>query len=417
MAEASSLPTAGPVLKGISANVGVQEERTETDAAAGDAPHSDHCNHHSHEHQNGHDHDHAYDHEQEDGHDHGQENGHTHGHNGKAMNPGVSGDSDTVHSSSSAKSLSEHIIEDILENNRRYCNETYFMPNDEAEQTRLTIAHQIYLIIYDGQPTRTRIPPSPTRILDVGTGTGDWPLTVGELYPDAEILATDISVFDSDPLSIAPANVFFQIDDAEGEWTYHEPFSFIHVRGLAGGIADWPALYAQAYAHLEPGGSIEVADADFISGFLNARTAPANSYLSIYTSAIRAAADVAGYPQDLEHLRVSALVEAGFVGVRTYNIAVPVGTWRADAKGNTLGKMALIVLLEGLEAESMRLLTKCVGWSPEDVRDLCDKVKMEIVTCEEEVMGIVKVVTGKKPLVAVDVEGGSGDEEEEGQGE
>ncbi|OJD11097.1 hypothetical protein AJ78_08068 [Emergomyces pasteurianus Ep9510] len=314
----------------------------------------------------------------------------------------ISIESDTGNSQSlsSSKSLSEHIIEDILENERRYCNETYFMPNDEAEQTRLSIEHQIYLIIFDGQLTKTKLPPTISRILDVGTGTGDWALGMGEMYPEAEILAIDISVFDSDPISIAPPNVFFQIDDAEyGEWNYHHPFDFIHIRGLSGGIADWPALYRQAFKNLEPDGCIEVVDVDYTTGLLNARNAPANSYLSIFISAIRSAADVSGYPRDLAHLRMSALTSAGFVQVRTYDTRVPIGTWcEDDARGNTLGKMVLIVLLEGLEAASMRSLTKYVGWTPEEVRDLCDKVKMEIVMgATEGAMGIVKVVTGRKP--------------------
>ncbi|OAX78089.1 hypothetical protein ACJ72_07606 [Emergomyces africanus] len=314
----------------------------------------------------------------------------------------ISMESDTGHSHSlsSSKSLSEHIIEDILENERRYCNETYFMPNDEAEQTRLSIEHQIYLIIFDGQLTKTKLPPTVSRILDVGTGPGDWALGMGEMYPEAEILAIDISVFDSDPMSIAPPNVFFQIDDAEcGEWDYHHPFDFIHIRGLTGGIADWPALYSQAFKNLEPDGCIEVVDVDYTSGLLNARNAPANSYLSIFMSAIRSAADVSGYPRDLTHLRMAALTAAGFVHVRTYDIRVPIGTWcEDDARGVTLGKMVLIVLLEGLEAASMRSLTKYVGWTPEEVRDLCDKVKMEIVMgAAEGAVGVVKVVTGRKP--------------------
>ncbi|EEQ85946.1 TAM domain methyltransferase [Blastomyces dermatitidis ER-3] len=320
--------------------------------------------------------------------------------NGTTNAIAIGSDTGHSHSLSSSKSLSEHIIEDILENERRYCNETYFMPNDEAEQTRLSIEHQIFLIIYDGRLAKTKLPPTVSRILDVGTGTGDWALGMGEMYPDAEILAIDISVFDSDPISIAPPNVFFQIDDAEcGEWNYHHPFDFIHIRGLSGAIADWPSLYSQAFKNLEPDGHIEVADVDYTSGLLNARNAPANSYLSIFLSAIRSAADVAGYPRDLSHLRMTALVAAGFEQVRTYDIRVPIGTWcNDDARGNTLGKMVLIVLLEGLEAASMRSLTKYVGWTPEQVRDLCDKVKMEIVMgAAEGAVGVVKVVTGRKP--------------------
>ena len=48
------------------------------------------------------------------------------------------------------------------------------MPNDETEQTRLAIAHQAYLPALDDQLTVGLIPRSAKRILDIGTGTGDW---------------------------------------------------------------------------------------------------------------------------------------------------------------------------------------------------------------------------------------------------
>ena len=40
----------------------------------------------------------------------------------------------------------------------------------------------------------------------------------------------------------------------------HKPFSFIHLRSLAGSLKDWPRLISQAYENLEPGGWIEVVD-------------------------------------------------------------------------------------------------------------------------------------------------------------
>lgn len=33
----------------------------------------------------------------------------------------------------------------------------------------------------------------PARILDVGTGTGIWAIEIGDDYPDAEIIGTDLS--------------------------------------------------------------------------------------------------------------------------------------------------------------------------------------------------------------------------------
>ncbi|PGH23181.1 hypothetical protein AJ80_02711 [Polytolypa hystricis UAMH7299] len=301
-----------------------------------------------------------------------------------------------VFESISTRSLSEHVIEDIIENDRRYCNDTYTMPNDESEQTRLSICHQIYLILYEGQLTKIPLSPSISRILDLGTGPGDWAVAIAEQYPDAEVIATDISVFDSDSFTMAPPNLYFQLDDAEHDWSYPHSFDFVHIRGLSGGIQDWPALYKRVFTHIRPGGAVQVSDGDLAAGLLRTLSSAPDSYLSIYLAAVRSAADVAGYPRGLEHLQTSALAAAGFEEIRTYDIDVPVGVWPSDARGKTLGKMALIVLLESLEAVALRLLTKYMGWSAEGVRDLCEKVQAEVVQ-GEEITGVMRVAVAKRP--------------------
>ena len=42
----------------------------------------------------------------------------------------------------------------------------------------------------------------------------------------------------------------FQVDDATQEWAFPpESFDFIHARGMAGSIRDWPELLRQAYMY------------------------------------------------------------------------------------------------------------------------------------------------------------------------
>lgn len=306
-------------------------------------------------------------------------------------------DDDGENSIKSTRSLDKDtIIEDIIENGRRYCNETYFMPNDEAEQTRLNIIHQIYLILLDGELLKAPLQKGPSRVLDIGTGPGDWAIELAEQYPNAEVIATDISVFDNGPSSVDLPNVFFQLEDAEDEWTYHEPFDLIHIRGLSGAFSDWNAIYRQAFHHLKPGGHIEVADADIAADIINMPNAR-NSYFNIFVSALQSAAEAAGYPRNQEHLRPAALTAAGFVNVRVHDLTVPIGVWPEEPRQKTLGKMALIALLEGLEATSLRQLTATGNWTAEAVRDLCEKVKAELVVASG-MTARVRIITAKKPI-------------------
>lgn len=42
-------------------------------------------------------------------------------------------------------------------------------------------------------------------------------------------------------------------DDAESDWTYsRDSFDYIHLRGLCGGIKDWPVLLKQCYELASP---------------------------------------------------------------------------------------------------------------------------------------------------------------------
>lgn len=44
-----------------------------------------------------------------------------------------------------------------------------------------------------------------------------------------------------------PPNLKFIVDDAEDLWVYHDKFDYIHLRLMAGTIADWPNFFRQAY--------------------------------------------------------------------------------------------------------------------------------------------------------------------------
>lgn len=294
----------------------------------------------------------------------------------------------------STKSLTGSLLIQSNENGRRYCNDTYFMPNDDAEQTRLNILHQVYLLLLAGDLTTAPLPRRVRRILEVGTGPGDWAMAIGEKYPAAQVVATDISVFQ--PTDVPP-NVIFQIDDATEEWTFTEPFDLIHIRNLSGAFSNWVSIYTEAFKHLKPGGYIEIADC----GSIQMPHSSPNSYVSIFDGAIQAAADKAGTPLGIGHLKRSLLEGAGFNSVRTIVLDVPVGPWPKEPMKQSIGKMWLISVLEGLEARSLRLLTREMNWKPEEVRELCDKVKAELIAGDVEAKSPFHFVVGRKPLLAV----------------
>jgi len=274
--------------------------------------------------------------------------------------------------SASTKSLSDSILAPYSENGRQYANDDYHLPNDDDEETRLGILHQAVFLLLGNQHTTARIPDDVERILDIGTGPGDWALAVAERYPKAEIIATDISAY-LQPTNVPP-NVVFQIDDAREEWTYKLPFDIIHIRGLTGAFSNWGHVYMQAFKHLKPGGILEVVD----MGLIQIVEQSANSPVRVYNAALQSACQKAGTAIGLEHLQKELVEASGLSVLRSTTRDIPLGTYSPDPRMKLVGKMALVAALEGLEATSLRLLTRELSWELEDVSDLCSKVTEEI---------------------------------------
>jgi SAM-dependent methyltransferase len=70
------------------------------------------------------------------------------------------------------------------------------MPCDQEEQDRLAIQHQVFLHVLKGNLTTTIVTPNTRRILDLGTGPGDWAVAMAKQYPHAEVVGVDIAVWD-----------------------------------------------------------------------------------------------------------------------------------------------------------------------------------------------------------------------------
>ena len=107
--------------------------------------------------------------------------------------------------------------------------------------------HHIALLQLDGE---LHIAPlnNPQRVLDIGTGTGIWAIDFADQYPSAEVIGTDLSPIQP---GWVPANCQFLVDDAEAPWMFsNDTFGYIHVRDMAGSLADWGAFLKQCYAYV-----------------------------------------------------------------------------------------------------------------------------------------------------------------------
>ncbi|RMJ13142.1 hypothetical protein CDV36_007190 [Fusarium kuroshium] len=314
--------------------------------------------------------------------------------------PEAETDSESVYSEyasdvSETTSTTSSIFNYQYENGRRYHAYRagqYLLPNDETEQERLDIIHHIFTLALKGDICKTKLE-NPQSILDVGTGTGLWAMEIGDQYPSAEVIGTDLSPIQP---QWVPPNVKFEVDDATQEWTYpKDKFDFIHARTLAGAIQDWPAFLTQAYDRCKPGGNIEITEGR------------ANFFCD--DSSLKE--DMATHKWLTEFRRLSApmkfdiapeipgmLKEAGFEDVEFTQKVVPMGTWTKDPKLKEIGRWFRVQFIEmALEAYSLALFTRAGGWSNEEAQVLFAKVRQELKSNKIHLYTYSSFATGKKP--------------------
>ncbi|KAK6079946.1 methyltransferase [Seiridium cupressi] len=295
----------------------------------------------------------------------------------------------------SNRSIAPSDVEYVWEHGRRYCG-SYYMPNDKLEQTRLLLVHEVYKSAFNDEPTSVPLE-NPTMVLDVGAGTGEWAIDMADRYSDCEVTGIDIA--DIFPTFVAP-NLFWEIDNAELEWLRPtDSYDLVHFRNMAGAFKDWPFVYGQAFKVCKSGGWVELLDYDDVlsSGNFFSFIPLAESIHHILRDYAEASAET-GYRVDVTHLEPQLLRDAGFVGVALTERAIPI-----SPKEMSTGHLFLKSLLEGLEAHSLRLLTKYKGYSAEEVRtaiaNLSEDFKKTALDRERS-KGFavkIKVLTGRKP--------------------
>lgn len=275
------------------------------------------------------------------------------------------------------------------------------MPNDDDEQTRMQMLHAVHLFLLNNRLTTAPLR-DPTKILDVGTGCGDWAMAMGDEYPEAEVIGTDIAKIQP---SAVPLNVFFEIDDAEeeGGWTYaDDEFDLIHFRTMMGAFRDWDHIYKEVYKHLKPGGWVEVKDFDDHKAMLS--FFPQGSKVEPWLRAIAEGSERSGRPRGIKHLEHEKFMDIGFVDVSTEEYQIPMGVWPEDPEAKKIGKWFMIAQMCGIEALCLRVLTEHMGWDPAEVRRMCDIVSEDVRAVASDAkkargLGfLVRVVKARKPL-------------------
>ncbi|KAF5013416.1 hypothetical protein FDECE_604 [Fusarium decemcellulare] len=270
---------------------------------------------------------------------------------------------------SSTESLRSSILDYRHENGRtyhKYKDGKYNLPNDNEENERLDLQHNLCLLTFNNKLglSPPNLPDSKVkRVLDLGTGTGIWAIDFGDEHPDATVIGVDLSP--SQP-SFVPPNVQFEIDDIDEEWTYSEPFDYIHSRFMNFSVKDWKSYLEKIYQHLTPGGYVELQDVDVIMGSDDG-TLTEDTTLYKWCRFLDEAA--AKFNRSFERTTKfkDLLKEVGFVDVVETRFKWPTNRWPRDKKFKELGAWNNENASSALEALTIAPFTRGLGWSREEV--------------------------------------------------
>ncbi|TPX09507.1 uncharacterized protein E0L32_009250 [Thyridium curvatum] len=303
-----------------------------------------------------------------------------------------------------SSSLAESVQNYPMEHGRRYHayrSGRYSRPNDEVssksyavlEMDRLLLLHEIMTKITGGLYQAPIEKEKVHNILDIGTGTGIWAITVAEEFENATVIGNDLS---ANMPNFIPPNVKFEVDDVEEDWLYGFKFDWIFCRYMAASILDWPKLVGNIYGNLRPGGWGEFQDFDLQYYSDDGSLKPDDPLLVWISTLLDAARSLGRDPNPGSKLEGWAR-DAGFKNIVHKRHKIPIGPWAKDPLLKEVGAWNYMQVNGGLEGLSLRLYTGVLGWTPEQVTALLIDVRKSLRNPHVHAILDFHVVYGQKP--------------------
>jgi hypothetical protein len=170
------------------------------------------------------------------------------------------------------------------------------------------------------------------------------------------------------------------------------------MRYLFGSIADWNALFQQAYRACKSGGWVESVEA---SPRMKSDDGTVKSDSSIYKWGeifVEGGKKLGQTCEAIEDdIQAKSLIAAGFVDVNVHNIKVPVGSWPKDPKFREIGQYAQKTAELDYEGYITSMANLVLGWDRNGVLVYCAHLRNEIACGKYHPWFTLRVVCGRKP--------------------
>lgn len=225
----------------------------------------------------------------------------------------------------------------VSEQRRYVADAPYLLPKDALEDRRLDYQHHL---LYRTISNHYLAPiSSPATILDVGMGTGIWPMAMADLFPRAHILGVDVTLT-SLPHPLPTSCLFAQANILNGLPFPDQQFDFTHQRLLVAAIpaAHWPAVVRELVRVTRKQGWIELLE---VGDTIQHAGPDTTRFLKWMTDISK---ELGFEMEILRHLG-DLLRQAGCESVECEDIPIPLGEW-----AGAVGQMLKTDIIHGFRA-------------------------------------------------------------------
>ncbi|KAF4999367.1 hypothetical protein FGRMN_2508 [Fusarium graminum] len=220
-----------------------------------------------------------------------------------------------------------------------------------------------------------------------------------EEHPNTTVIGTDLSAVHSDHL---PPNLRFETDDCTGPWRWDKnTFDFVHMRYLFGAIADWNALFREAYEVTKPGGWLESCESEPMTHSDDGTITDDGSTAlgGIWDKIFIESGKITGCSLSVlsDNLQTKAMKEAGFVDIQEAIYKVPFGSWPSNRQLAEIGQYAKLSLESDLIDYSEMIWHEVLKWPAEECQLFLDQVRKDFRNKELHPYFKIRFVWGRKP--------------------
>ena len=141
---------------------------------------------------------------------------------------------------------------------------------------------------------------------------------------------------------------------------------YIHTRILLGCFEDFREIIKKSFRYLKPGGFMESQEY-MPTVYCDDGTMDSSYAFAEWTATQDKAAMILGRPLRIANKLKRWYEQAGFVDVHEEIYKLPVNSWPKDPQFKMLGRFTESNLLDGLQAFSLQMFQKGLGWTKDEI--------------------------------------------------